>query len=71
MGVALHIIGVEADRAHKLRNPILHLAALGDAVDDKGLTDDVLDGQPRVERAKGVLEDHAHLAAQRLHLLLV
>src|SRR5215213_2599722 len=39
-------------------------------MNDERLTDDVLDCETGIERAERILEDHSHLAAQRLHLLL-
>ena len=52
------------------RDHIIELAPAGDIVDHQRLGDQVAHGHARVERAERVLEDHAHLAAQRLHLVL-
>ena len=68
--VAVVVLGVEPDRAPSAPAPscLRFVLVLLDAVDDERLADDRADRLARVQRRVRVLEDHLHLAAQRLQL---
>ena len=70
--VAVVVLGVEPDDVHQLLDAALALAlALLHPVDHERLADDRADRLARVQRRVRVLEDHLHLAAQRLELCAV
>ena len=67
--VAVVVLRVQADRVHQLLHRALALAlALLQPVDRERLGDDRADRLARVQRRVRVLEDHLHLAPQRLQL---
>src|SRR4051812_36504777 len=70
---AVVVLGVEPDLLHQLLHlrlqPAARLAVV-EAVDAERLADDRADRLARVERRVRVLEDHLHLAAERLELAL-
>ena len=64
MRVAVHVLGVEADKFHQLANASLALLRIGlRLVDNHRLFDDLCAGLARIERRVGILEDHLHTAA--------
>jgi hypothetical protein len=66
---AVVVLRVEPDERHELLDAQLALALVVlDPVDDERLGDDRADRLARVERRVGVLEDHLHVAPQRLEL---
>ena len=68
--VAVVVLRVEPDRVHQLLDRPLALAlARLELVDRERLADDRADRLARVQRRVRVLEDHLHLAPQRLELL--
>src|SRR4051812_25304718 len=70
---AVVVLGVEPDLLHQLLDlrlqPAARLAVV-EAVDAERLADDRADRLARVERRVRVLEDHLHLATERLELAL-
>src|ERR1017187_8529741 len=65
--VAVVVLGVQADPVHQLLHALLALARAGlQPVDHERIGDDPADRLARVQRRVGVLEDHLHLAADRL-----
>ena len=65
--IAVVVLRVEPDPVHQVLHRALALAlALVHAVDRERLADDRADRAPRVQRRVRVLEDHLHLAPQRL-----
>src|SRR4051812_49126212 len=69
---AVVVLGVEPDLLHQLLHaPLAPALALVDVVDLERVGDDRADRLARVERRVRVLEDHLHLAPQRLQLLAV
>jgi hypothetical protein len=64
VGIALEDLALQSDRLQQLPDAFLPLRLRADAVDVKRLADDVPDGETRIERGVGVLEDHLDLAAQ-------
>ena len=71
VGIALHVVRIQADLSHEMPNTIIQFTALGHLMDNQRLADDVAYGHARVERTERVLENHAHFTAQQFHLLLV
>src|SRR3954470_14521853 len=64
---AVVVLGVEADEVHELLDLLLALAVVAlDVVDDERLADDRADGLARVQGRVRVLENHLHVAPQRL-----
>ena len=70
VGVAVVVLGVEAHDLQQLLDAREHLVLRDDLVHLEGRTHDRADRVTRVQRGVGVLEDHLHVAAQRLHLLV-
>jgi hypothetical protein len=67
--VAVVVLGVEPHLLHQFLDRALALAVpLLQAVDHERLADDRSDRLARVQRRVRILEDHLHLAAQRLQL---
>ena len=62
--VAVHMLGVQANKLHQLANASLALLRISlRLVDNHRLFDDLRAGLARVERRVGILEDHLHAAA--------
>ena len=70
LGVADEAVGRLETRVFQgLDHPALALFAIrADAVDLERFGHDFADAHERVERCVGILEDHLHVAAHRLHL---
>ena len=64
MRIALACSWIKPDLFHQMANALIKGAALGDAVDQQWLADDLGDGHAWIKRAEGVLEHHAQLAAR-------
>ena len=69
VGESLQELGAQADKSEQLFDAVDALLAVGDAVDEQRFADYVEEGHARVERREWVLEDHLHVAAQRLQLV--
>ena len=67
VGVAVEVLGVEADAGHQVLDLGLDATRRLDALHLERRGDDATDGVPRVERRVRVLEDHLHLATQGDH----
>jgi hypothetical protein len=64
VGITAALIRIESNDAEELTDPFAAGGATpGEPVDVEGFPDDRLDGEARIERAGGVLEDHLKLAA--------
>ena len=69
VGVAVHVVQVQAGHLHYLADPVVPLGlGLVGVVDIDVLPDDVLDGHAGVEGGEGVLEDQLHLPAGLVEL---
>ena len=68
VGVAVVVLGVEADDLEQLPDPVEDLVLGDHLVHPQRGADDRADRVPRVQRGVRVLEDHLDLAAQRQHL---
>ena len=66
---AVVVLGVQPDAIHQLLHELLALVVVAlEAMDDERLADDRAHRLARVQRRVGVLEDHLHVAPQRLEL---
>ena len=63
-----HLVGPQAHLLEQFGDPVLLLAAGGEAVHAERLADDVARAHARIERGERVLEHDLHLAADRAHL---
>ena len=66
--IAVVVLGVEPDPLEQLLDARFSTSPRRDAVEPQRVADDLADALARVQRRVGVLEDHLHLAAQRLQL---
>ncbi len=63
-----HVLGPQAHQAEQLGHACGALIGIGHAVHQQRLAHDLQQRHARVQRRIGILEDHLHLAAQRLQL---
>jgi hypothetical protein len=71
VGIAPHVLGLQAHCLEKLRHPFPQGFPFGQAVHDQGLTDDVAHGHPGVQGGIGILENDLHFPPQKFHRFLV
>ena len=71
MGVTAHDFGGEADETEGVGDAILKLGPLCQTHGAQGGADELQDSHAGVEGGVGVLEDHAHVAAHLVELLVV
>src|SRR5450759_3205394 len=63
MWVAVRVFWIEADDFEQLLGTLDLLGSRANPVDDKWLSHDLTDGEPRVQTVVGILEDELHLSA--------
>jgi hypothetical protein len=70
MRVTTGIVAIQPDGFQQLGNPLpARGSVFGQIMNVQGFTDDVFDGQARVERIVGVLEDDLHFSPARTQIL--
>ena len=67
--VAPRVVAPQADDLEAVLDPLVARLAVGDALGEEALADDVEDRHPGVQRPERVLEDDLHPAPQRPHVV--
>ncbi len=65
--IAPHVFGPQADPFEHVGDAVFELPAPREAIHQQRLADDLQEGHPGVQGGIRVLEDHLHVAPQRLH----